>query len=268
MKKIISIITVCLIIAGIVVAGVFLFKTSNVQSIEIVGDVQTIYFVGSTTDVNFNNAELKITYKNGSVKLKKLDKNLVEVANFSTSVENKGLMKISYKSKTLDVGYSVICRGMYYLSEKNEDIFNGSDVISNNSGLLIAGVDKNGNDNTTSTELIYFGENGVCDYYSRETSTSEWYADIGYYNDKFYYNIRSGISIEDLEKKYEGCGYGDFKKDLVEVTVNALAPIQERYNEIRNSEELLNILRDGAEKANAIAERTMKRVKDKFGLGF
>jgi len=82
------------------------------------------------------------------------------------------------------------------------------------------------------------------------------------------YSVLSGISIEDLEKKYEGCGYGDFKKDLVEVTVNALAPIQERYNEIRNSEELLNILRDGAEKANAIAEKTMKRVKDKFGLGF
>lgn len=82
------------------------------------------------------------------------------------------------------------------------------------------------------------------------------------------YSVLSGISIEDLEKKYEGCGYGDFKKDLVEVTVNALAPIQERYNEIRNSEELLNILRDGAEKANAIAKRTMKRVKDKFGLGF
>ena len=82
------------------------------------------------------------------------------------------------------------------------------------------------------------------------------------------YSVLSGISIEDLEKKYEGCGYGDFKKDLVEVTVNALAPIQERYNEIRNSEELLNILRDGAEKANAIAQRTMSRVKDKFGLGF
>ena len=82
------------------------------------------------------------------------------------------------------------------------------------------------------------------------------------------YSVLSGISIEDLEKKYEGCGYGDFKKDLVEVTVNALAPIQERYNEIRNSEELLNILRDGAEKANAIAEKTMARVKDKFGLGF
>ena len=82
------------------------------------------------------------------------------------------------------------------------------------------------------------------------------------------YSVLSGISIEDLEKKYEGCGYGDFKKDLVEVTVNALAPIQERYNEIRNSEELIKILEDGAKKADAIAQRTMKRVKDKFGLGF
>jgi tryptophanyl-tRNA synthetase len=82
------------------------------------------------------------------------------------------------------------------------------------------------------------------------------------------YSVLSGISIEDLEKKYEGCGYGDFKKDLVEVTVNALAPIQERYNEIRNSEELIKILEDGAARANAIAEKTMKRVKDKFGLGF
>lgn len=82
------------------------------------------------------------------------------------------------------------------------------------------------------------------------------------------YSVLSGISIEDLEKKYEGCGYGDFKKDLVEVTVNALAPIQERYNEIRNSEELIKILEDGARKADAIAQKTMKRVKDKFGLGF
>ena len=82
------------------------------------------------------------------------------------------------------------------------------------------------------------------------------------------YSVLSGISIEDLEKKYEGCGYGDFKKDLVEVTINALAPIQERYNEIRNSEELIKILEDGAARANAIAEKTMKRVKDKFGLGF
>ena len=37
--------------------------------------------------------------------------------------------------------------------------------------------------------MIYFGENGICDYYSRTSSTSEWYADNGYYNSEFYYNI-------------------------------------------------------------------------------
>lgn len=81
------------------------------------------------------------------------------------------------------------------------------------------------------------------------------------------YSVLSGESIEDLEKKYEGKGYGDFKKDLVEVTVNALAPIKERYEEIRHSQELLDILADGAVKADAIAKETMKRVKKNFGLG-
>lgn len=81
------------------------------------------------------------------------------------------------------------------------------------------------------------------------------------------YSVLSGETIEDLEKKYEGKGYGDFKKDLVEVTVNALAPIKERYEEIRHSQELLDILKDGATKADAIAQDTMKRVKKNFGLG-
>lgn len=81
------------------------------------------------------------------------------------------------------------------------------------------------------------------------------------------YSAFSGMSVETIEKKYEGCGYGDFKKDLVEVTVEAIMPIRERYNEIRKSQELIDILKDGAEKANAISERTMSRVKEKFGLG-
>lgn len=81
------------------------------------------------------------------------------------------------------------------------------------------------------------------------------------------YSVLSGISIEELERKYEGKGYGDFKKDLAEVTVNALAPIRQRYEEIRYSRELTEILKDGAEKADAIAKETMKRVKKNFGLG-
>lgn len=81
------------------------------------------------------------------------------------------------------------------------------------------------------------------------------------------YSVFSGMEMADIEKKYEGCGYGDFKKDLVELTTQSLAPIKERFNEIRESEELIKVLKDGAERAGAIAEKTMKRVKDNFGLG-
>ena len=81
------------------------------------------------------------------------------------------------------------------------------------------------------------------------------------------YSVLSGMSLEDIETKYEGKGYGDFKKDLVEVTVNALAPIKERYEQIRYSDELIEILKDGAQKADAIAQKTMERVKNNFGLG-
>ena len=81
------------------------------------------------------------------------------------------------------------------------------------------------------------------------------------------YSVLSGLSIPELEAKYEGKGYGDFKKDLVEVVVEALAPIKERYEQIRHSDELIEILKDGAIRADAIAKQTMKRVKENFGLG-
>lgn len=81
------------------------------------------------------------------------------------------------------------------------------------------------------------------------------------------YSAFSGISIDALEIQYEGQGYGTFKKDLVEVVGEALAPIQERYDMIRFSGELIDILNDGRERAAEIAEITMKRVKDRFGLG-
>lgn len=81
------------------------------------------------------------------------------------------------------------------------------------------------------------------------------------------YSIFADTPIAEIEKKYEGKGYGDFKKDLVEITVDALGPIKKNYNEIRHSEELIKILKEGAEKANAISEKTLKRVREKIGLG-
>ncbi|MDI9492257.1 MAG: tryptophan--tRNA ligase, partial [Bacillota bacterium] len=69
------------------------------------------------------------------------------------------------------------------------------------------------------------------------------------------------------EKQYAGQGYGAFKKDLVEIVVDSLTPIQERYREIRHAQELKDLLQEGAEKADVIARKTMARVKERFGLG-
>ena len=81
------------------------------------------------------------------------------------------------------------------------------------------------------------------------------------------YSSLGNVSMGDLEKRYDGSGYGTFKKDLVEIVTDSLAPIRDRFNEIRESEELIKILKEGEEKANAIAEPILKRVKDAVGIG-
>ena len=82
------------------------------------------------------------------------------------------------------------------------------------------------------------------------------------------YSALSGKSVEDILAEQTWRGYGDLKKELVAVTQEALRPIKENYAEIRESDELKAVLRDGAERAGAIAEKTMKRVRNTFGLGF
>jgi len=81
------------------------------------------------------------------------------------------------------------------------------------------------------------------------------------------YSALTGKTIDDILANQNWRGYGDLKKELVAVTQEAMAPIKRNYNEIRESEELIRILKDGAERANAIAEPVMQRVRDKFGLG-
>ncbi|MCF2648637.1 MULTISPECIES: tryptophan--tRNA ligase [unclassified Bacillus (in: firmicutes)] len=81
------------------------------------------------------------------------------------------------------------------------------------------------------------------------------------------YSILSGESVESLEAKYEGKGYGDFKSDLANVVVDALKPIQEKYNELMNSTELDDILDDGAAKANKVAGKMIKKMENAMGLG-
>lgn len=81
------------------------------------------------------------------------------------------------------------------------------------------------------------------------------------------YGALSDTPIEEIEKKFEGAGYGDLKKELVTVVTEGLEPIRERFNSIRYSSELTDILKDGAARANAIAEPILERVQERFGLG-
>ncbi|WP_249043347.1 tryptophan--tRNA ligase [Paenibacillus faecis] len=80
------------------------------------------------------------------------------------------------------------------------------------------------------------------------------------------YSQCSGLSISEVEQRYEGQMYGPFKKDLAEVVVGTLEPIQQRYRDIRESGEIRNILRQGAERAAEMAEKTLRDVQERMGF--
>ncbi|MED4405929.1 tryptophan--tRNA ligase [Heyndrickxia coagulans] len=81
------------------------------------------------------------------------------------------------------------------------------------------------------------------------------------------YSNFSTLTIEELERKYDGAGYGAFKADLVDVVNEGLAPIQKRYYELIESEELDRILDKGAEKANIVAGKMLRKMENAMGLG-
>ncbi|PYI50798.1 tryptophan--tRNA ligase [Paenibacillus flagellatus] len=76
----------------------------------------------------------------------------------------------------------------------------------------------------------------------------------------------ANMSVAEIEAKYEGQGYGPFKKDLAEAVVATLEPLQQRYKDIRASGELKTILRQGAEQAAEIANKTVRDAKEKMGF--
>jgi tryptophanyl-tRNA synthetase len=82
------------------------------------------------------------------------------------------------------------------------------------------------------------------------------------------YSVLSDQSVEDLEKQYQGKGYGEFKKDLAEVVNEFLKPIQEEYHQIRKDKDYLDrVLEDGLKKAKPISEKTLEKVYNAMGLG-
>jgi tryptophanyl-tRNA synthetase len=79
--------------------------------------------------------------------------------------------------------------------------------------------------------------------------------------------VRGG-SIDELEREFDGAGYGQFKQAVGEAVVGYLAPVRERYQELRADEsELEAILASGAQKAREIAAQTIVDVRAKMGVG-
>jgi tryptophanyl-tRNA synthetase len=72
----------------------------------------------------------------------------------------------------------------------------------------------------------------------------------------------------EVEADFEGSGYGDLKKAVAEGVIELLAPVRERYAELRPDEAALEAaLAAGAEKARAIATRTVADVRERMGIG-
>jgi len=88
----------------------------------------------------------------------------------------------------------------------------------------------------------------------------------GLYNLLTIYQVLSGETREQIETRFEGKGYGDLKRTLADAVLDTLSPIQARCNSLLNSSDLDDLLRDGADRARVIADRTFNRVCTAMGL--
>ncbi|MEJ8577817.1 tryptophan--tRNA ligase [Helicobacter pylori] len=87
----------------------------------------------------------------------------------------------------------------------------------------------------------------------------------GIFNLLNIYMLLSNESPENIEERFKNKGYGDFKKELAEVVIQALKPIQERYKEI-SDDEVKAVLNGGAKKAKPLAQATYQKAKELMGL--
>ena len=80
-------------------------------------------------------------------------------------------------------------------------------------------------------------------------------------------SVATGEPITAIESRYDGAGYGAFKEDVAEAVVTLLAPIQQRYAELRDDEpELRRLLGVGAEKARAASAPTLDVMYERMGF--
>lgn len=81
------------------------------------------------------------------------------------------------------------------------------------------------------------------------------------------YGILKNKTMEDVQKEFEGHGYGDFKSAVAEAVIERLQPIQIKYNELlANKDRLMEIVKQGDRRAEEKANKLLKEVYNKIGL--
>lgn len=81
------------------------------------------------------------------------------------------------------------------------------------------------------------------------------------------YSASTGKSLDEIERIFDGKGYGEFKEAVAEAVVEVLRPIQEKYNDLMaNKDYLEKVYRDGAERARYTARKTVSKVYRKVGF--
>jgi tryptophanyl-tRNA synthetase len=82
------------------------------------------------------------------------------------------------------------------------------------------------------------------------------------------YQVLTGRPEDEIEARFAGKGYAALKKELGEVVVEALRPLQSRYREIMAEPRYLEtLLAEGAARARPMAEKTLNLAKERVGLG-
>jgi len=81
------------------------------------------------------------------------------------------------------------------------------------------------------------------------------------------YSACTGKSYDEIEKEFAGKGYGDFKVAVAEAAIEELRPVQEKFNELVNERAYLeDCMRNGAEIATKISQRTLDKAMKKIGF--
>ena len=81
------------------------------------------------------------------------------------------------------------------------------------------------------------------------------------------YSCFTGKTMVEIEREFEGRGYGDFKLAVGEACADALAPVQARYNELIADKAFLEAqMKKGADEASYYARKTLSKVKRKLGF--